>query len=231
MTASKHLAADKAEDKFAAARFHMVESQLRPNKVLDDRILDAFSSLARERFVPMGIQSIAYIDEDVAVAPGRFLMEPMVHARLLQEAEIVAADNVLEIGSTTGYGAAVLASLSRDVTALEQDAALFAMAEKSLRQLGVNNVQLVSAPIVEGYAARAPYSVMLVMGAVSKVSPAMFDQLAEGGRLMVVVRERDTITGKACRFEKRHGQISVRELFDANTPYLPGFAPKTEFTF
>ena len=93
---------------YATARQNMVESQIRPNKVTDPELIDALRSLPRELFVPKAMRGIAYVDEDIAVAPDRYLMEPMVLARLLQEAAVAATDMVLDVGCCTGYSTAVL---------------------------------------------------------------------------------------------------------------------------
>ena len=100
-----------------------------------------------------------------------------------------------------------------------------------LHKLGVINVQLVTGALNTGYTQRAPYNVIIVNGAVAEVPTVLTDQLAEGGRLMVVVRTRGTATGKARLYTKRHGQVTWDELFDASTPYLPGFEPKPGFKF
>ncbi|MBI1272789.1 MAG: methyltransferase domain-containing protein [Alphaproteobacteria bacterium] len=216
---------------FDAARRNMVESQLRPNKVTDERILMAMERLPRELFVSAAVQGIAYIDEDVAIGPGRFLLEPMVFGRLLQEAEIDAQDRVLDVGCGQGYSAAVLAGMAGEVVALEQSEVFLQQAATHLNKFGIHNVQLTPGNLTEGYAGRAPYNVIIVNGAVAGVPEALMAQLAEGGRLMAVVCTGKTGTGKARRYEKHHGQISSRELFDANSPYLPGFEPRSGFTF
>ena len=113
---------------FADARRNMVDSQLRPNRVTDPDILAAMAELPRERFVPKAKQGIAYIDEDIEVAPGRFLMEPVVLARLLQALVLTPDATVLNIGCATGYDAALLGRLAGSVVAVESDSALAAQA-------------------------------------------------------------------------------------------------------
>ena len=110
----------------------MVDSQIRPNKVVDPRILRAMRELPRERFVPTALRSLAYADEDVPLGNGRALMEPMVLARLVQIAAPVAGERVLVVGAGGGYGAAVLAACGANVTALEEDEALLGLARQLL---------------------------------------------------------------------------------------------------
>src|SRR5579883_1628349 len=128
---------------YAAARLNMVESQVRPNKVTDPRLLEALLEVPREGFVSEQLRGVAYVDEDVPLGGGRFLMEPMVFARLVQTAAVKPADTVLEVGCGTGYGAAVLARLAARVVTLESEPELGRQAEANLRRLGVSNAKVV----------------------------------------------------------------------------------------
>src|ERR1700749_1320961 len=103
---------------FETARYNMIESQIRPNKVRHERLLETMGNLPREIFVPSPLTGIAYLDEELQVAPGRYLLEPMVLARLIEEADVKSTDCVLDIAPTTGYSTAVLAALAKNVTAL-----------------------------------------------------------------------------------------------------------------
>ena len=124
---------------FAAARINMVENQVRPNRVTDSRVLDAMAEVPRERFVPKPMRGNAYIDDDIEVAAGRYLMEPMVLGRLLQAAAITPGDIVLDVGCATGYSTAVLARLAATVVAVESDAALAETAIELLGELDADN--------------------------------------------------------------------------------------------
>ena len=215
---------------YAAARRNMVESQLRTNRVSDERVLEAFETVARELFVPEVKRRIAYIDTDMAVAEDRYLLEPRVLARLLQAAAVEAGDMVLVIGCGTGYSCAILAQLAATVVALECDAGLVERANHTLSELGIDNAVVVEGTLTEGYAKQAPYNVILVAGGVSEVPPAISDQLADGGRLVTVVRDRAGI-GRATLMQRTADTVSSRTLFDAATPVLPGFARETGFEF
>lgn len=215
---------------FATARVNMVEGQIRPNKVTDFRIVDAFLAVPREEFVPKALRGIAYVDEDIQVAPGRFLMEPMVLARLLQEARISATDMVLDVGGATGYSAAVLGKLAATVVALEGDTALAGQANDTFQRLGIDNALAVQGPLEAGWAKQGPYDVIVLQGSVAQVPQALLDQLAEGGRLVGVVNE-DARIGYARLYQKLGGRVSHRPLFDAAVRKLPGFEPKPSFRF
>ena len=118
---------------FSLVRRNIVDNQLRPTRVTDQFILEAMSGIPRERFVPENKKSMAYIDEDIEVAPGRFLMEPIVLARLLQELELTSNKSVLNVGCATGYDAAVLGKLVGSVVAIESDPALMAFASELIK--------------------------------------------------------------------------------------------------
>lgn len=216
---------------FALARRNMVDGQLRPNRVNNAALLAAIGELPRERFLPDGLKSVAYADDDVPLGSGRFMMEPMVLARLIQSLQPQPEDKALVSASGRGYGAAILARLVGSVVAVENNADLAASAQQTLRDLGVSNIQLVAGQPDQGAAASAPYDVILIEGAVQEVPRAIADQLAEGGRLATVLADPSGALGVAQLFVKQGGVTSGRPLFDAGTPLLPGFTPPPRFTF
>ncbi len=208
----------------------MVESQIRTNKVTDPRIVAAFEATAREAFVGEGKRGIAYIDEDLEVAPGRYLLEPMVLARLLQVAAPQATDMALDIGCATGYSTAVLAQLVQTVVGLECDRGLMDLANRTLNGLDVDNAVVVEGTLSAGYQKQAPYDVIVFQGAVSEVPEAIKRQLADGGRLTVVVVDAMGI-GRGTLIQRAGDSFSTRALFDASTPLLPGLAREAGFVF
>lgn len=215
---------------YATARLNMVESQLRTNKVTSEAVLEAFLAVPRERFVPAPLSAAAYIDDDVPLGRGRYLIKPMVMARLIELANIQARDAVLVIGAGSGYGAAVLARLARQVVAVESDPNLAAQAAARLRELGAANVVVIEAPLEEGCSARAPYGVILFEGAVALIPDAIKRQMAEGGRLVAVI-EAEGGMGQAVLMLRTNAGLSHRPAFDAAVPLLPGFAREASFVF
>ncbi|MGD1876234.1 MAG: protein-L-isoaspartate O-methyltransferase [Kiloniellaceae bacterium] len=215
---------------FAAARLNMVESQIRTNKVTDPRIVGAFEPVPREVFVGEAKRGIAYVDEDLEVAPGRFLMEPMVLARLLQAAAPKPGDMALDIGCATGYSTAVLAQLAETVVGLEGERALMDAANRTLNALDVDNAVVVEGTLTAGYQKQAPYDVIVFQGAVSAIPDNVKRQLADGGRLVAVVVDAADI-GRGTLVQRAGDGFSSRTLFDAATPMLPGFAREIGFVF
>ncbi len=216
---------------FESARRNMVEGQIRPNRVTDARLLSALAEVPREAFVPEEFKSLAYVDEDLSVGQGRHLMKPMVLARLAQEALVKPTDVVLEIGGGAGYAAAVLARLASTVVALESDAELALRAAGTLSELGIDTVAFVEGPLEQGYPEQAPYDVIFFNGAIGEIPRAFTGQLVKGGRLVAVVDGPGGGTGKGVLATRQGGLFGSREVFDANTAPLPGFARAPEFAF
>lgn len=212
------------------ARTHMIESQLRPNKVTDQRLLGAYASIRREFFLPEHLRQVAYIDEDLPLGGGRYLMEPMVAARLLQAAAVERTDMMLVVGAGTGYEAALSSMLARSVVALEEDPELARQARAALVEHGIASVSIVEGPLLQGYRPRAPYDVILFAGAVAEVPAEISAQLAEEGRLLAVVKSEGTI-GRATVTIRTGGLLARRVIFDAAIPLLPGFSPRAAFVF
>lgn len=219
-----------ANTEYSAARLNMVEGQIRPNKVTDQRVVDAFLAVPRDQFVPAGLRGVAYVDKSISIGKGRFLLEPMVLARLLNDARIQPTDIVLDIGTGTGYSAAILGRLAATVVAVESDGELAAQANQAVQTHGVDNAAVMQGPLNAGWAKQGPYNVIIVQGAVAAVPPALLDQLAEGGRLMAVVIP-ESGQGVARLYQKTGGKVSSRVLFDASAAILPGLEAKPDFQF
>ncbi|QPC87546.1 methyltransferase domain-containing protein [Mesorhizobium sp. NBSH29] len=212
---------------FSEMRVKMVDGQLRTTDVTDAAILDVMGNVPRESFVPQNLRDLAYIDEDLQVAPGRFIMEASPFAKLLQLADISSRDHVLDVGSATGYSAAVLAGLAASVTALESDSALADKARENLSSL--SNVTIVTGSLAKGASAQAPFDVIVINGAVDVVPQPMFDQLAERGRLVVVVGHGNAAVARL--YLKDDAVVTGRAAFNAAVKALPGFEKIAEFEF
>lgn len=219
---------------FAGQRVKMVDGQVRTTDVTDLRIISALLDVPREEFVPERLKPLAYIDEDIALTTGqgrprRYLMEPSPFAKLVQLAEIKSSDVVLDVGCGSGYSSAVLSRFSGQVIALESEPELAAQAASAFERLALDNVALVEGPLTEGYASEAPYDVILIEGSVSQVPQSLFDQLRDGGRLVVV--EGQGNAGRARIYTRSGSSVTGRNAFNAAIKPLPGFEAVREFLF
>jgi protein-L-isoaspartate(D-aspartate) O-methyltransferase len=218
---------------FSTARQKMVDGQVRPSDVTDHRIIDAMLAVPREAFVPENQRALAYLDLDLDVTEGgsarRFLIKPVVTAKMLQAAAIKETDNILVVGCATGYTAALVAKLAGQVTATEVDPPLVAKARDVLARLGLGNVTVRAADPAEGDPANAPYDVIVLNGATEITPDRLYRQLREGGRLVGVFAM--TQPPRATIVTRSHGDFGNRALFDAAGPVLPGLERVPAFVF
>jgi protein-L-isoaspartate(D-aspartate) O-methyltransferase len=216
---------------FSTARQKMVDGQVRPSDVTDQRILDAMLAVPREAFVPESQRALAYLDLDLDVGEAggakRFLIKPVVIAKMLQAAEIIGTDNVLVVGC--GYAAAVVAKLGLRVTSTESDGALAAKASDVLARLGFGNVTVRTAAAADGDEANAPYDVIVLAGATEIVPDRLYRQLKDGGRLVGVFGM--SRPPRAMIVTHSHADFGARALFDATVPVLPGLERPPAFVF
>lgn len=235
MPAGRALRDDAAMIDFAVARTRMVDNQLRTEDVTDYDVLAAMGALPRERFVPKTAEALAYIDEDILLAPAdgaappRYLMEPARLAKLVQLADVGANETVLDIGCGTGYSTAVFARLAKSVIGLESNPALAAEAARNLSALGAANATVVTGPLEAGHPAAAPYDVILLGGAIEVVPDTLFDQLTDGGRLVAVVGYG--MAAVAMLFTRTEGKVGGRPAFNMDIRPLPGFRRPRAFVF
>lgn len=215
-------------------RLNMVESQVRPSDVTDRRIIKAMLELPREKFVPVSLAPMAYMDEPLPLETTngeamRYLLAPRTFAKLVQLAEIDAGAAVLDVGCGTGYSTAVLARLAQRVIAVELDRGFAERARRLLEELGASNATVVEGRLEAGVPAEAPFDAIVLNGAVEAVPPTLCEQLKDGGRLVAIVAE-----GPLCRAQvwRRTGKsIDARPAFEAAAAVLPGFVRAAGFVF
>lgn len=208
----------------------MIDGQLKPDGVIDERILEAFAATPREIFVEDHQQDCAYIDEELTLSCGRFLLSPSVLGRMVQAAAPHKDDMVLDIGAATGYSTAILARLTQHVISVVEPPALVEWAQSALVSLGINNATVVNDPLYDGYAANGPYNLILINGAIEVRPEILFQQLHEGGRLLAISREKPQ-QSQVCIWHKQKGKITQRIAFDAFCPIIPAFQKRKSFTF
>ena len=219
------------------ARFNMIEQQIRPWDVLDAHVLELLASVRREDFVPAAHKALAFVDTQVPLLPGQphgpAMLEPKVEARLLQALQLQRHESVLEIGTGTGFMAALLAHRAQKVTTLECRPKLARQAREYLVRAGLGHVRVVDCSAADGargLPAEAPFDAIVLSGSVAEVPPALLQQLKPGGRLVAIVGQEPVMRG---RLITRTGEAAWAEtdLFDTVAPRLEGFAEPTRFSF
>ena len=212
------------------ARFNMIEQQIRPWEVLNQGVLSLLALVKREDFVPTAYRALAFVDTEVPLPCGQSMLEPKVEARLLQELAVLRHERVLEIGTGSGYMAALLAHQAQHVISLEIQPELARMATDNLRRASILNVQVREADGARGLPAEGPFDVIVLSGSVADVPLALLNQLKVGGRLVAVVGQlpvmRAVLTTRSS--EAGFGRI---DLFDTVAPRLSGFDEPSRFTF
>lgn len=217
--------------KYAQARKNMVDSQLNTNGVIVPGVLGVFSEVPRELFVPSQYQDVAYIDTDMKLGrDGAFLMEPLVHARMVQALAPKAGDRILNIGDCAGYSTAIFAKLGAHVFVPES--ARLESAHAAWQGLGLTKIETLRGDFAKAVAKSGPYDLIFLNGAVAEIPADLVAQLAPGGRLAAVVRPEGNPMGMIVLAEKlASGIVATRKMFDAATGYLPGYEPKPGFKF
>ena len=214
---------------YATLRANMVATQVLANGVTEERILESFRLVPREAFVPGAKRSIAYADAPVEIVPGRFVLSPRCLAKLIELPDIRPGETVLDVACATGYSTHVVAHLAKQVTGLEEDAALVRVASDVQHSLHAANVTIVQGALSQGYRAGSPYDVILVEGGVEFVPDALLAQLANGGRLAAMYRREGQ--AHAVLLLNEGGRMGRRFDFVDSAPLLPGFREPAGFVF
>jgi protein-L-isoaspartate(D-aspartate) O-methyltransferase len=212
------------------ARFNMIEQQIRPWEVLDPQVLDLLFVVKREDFVPSAYRNLAFADMEIPLGEGQVMLAPRVEARLLQELAIKKTDKVLEIGTGSGYMAALLAARAEHVVTVECRPALAEFARENLAKAGISNVTIETACGAQGCSARGPFDAIVVSASLPVVPEALLKQLRVGGRLAVVVGEAPVMEAQliTCTGE---GLYQTVNLFETVLPALDGVSAKSSFSF
>ncbi len=181
------MVAELQPDGFAVERQHMVETQVRARGIRDQRLLDAMASIPRHEFVDARYRDQAYEDHPLPIGAGQTISQPYIVALMLDLLQLEPSSKVLEIGTGSGYQTAVLTQLAAHVYSVERHPELARQAADTLSRLGLSNVTVVTGDGSQGLAEYAPFDAIVVSAAASQVPPALFEQLREGGRMIIPV--------------------------------------------
>ncbi len=212
---------------FAINRKAMVDSQLRTSGVVEPWLIAAMGAVPRERFVPDGSGDIAYMDRQISLGSRRMMNPPMATGLMLQQAQVKPDDHILVVGGATGYSVCLLAGRAKSVILLEMEDSLVDAAKANLSAL--DNISVVSGILPDGWEADAPYSLIIIDGAIEILPQAIADQLTDGGRVVTGLTEKGV--GRIAMGIKHGDAIALRSFADCSVAVLPVFEQAAEFVF
>ena len=215
---------------FEQARFNMVEQQIRPWEVLDQDVLDLLMTVKREEFVPAAYRDLAFTEVEIPIGCGQVMLKPVIEGKVLQALRLGKADSVLEVGTGSGYFAALLAARTEWVRTIELEPELVKLAGANLARNGVENVVVVQGDGIAGWAERAPYDVIVVSGGLPFVPQALLEQLKVGGRLFAFVGEAPVMKARLITCEAE-GRFRTEDIFETVVPMLKDAPQRDGFSF
>jgi protein-L-isoaspartate(D-aspartate) O-methyltransferase len=211
---------------FAARRVMMVDNQIRPSDVTKYPVIAAMLAIPREAYVPADRREAAYVGENLALGPGRVLLEPRTLAKMLDALNIQGNELVLDVGAAHGYSAAVIARMAEAVVAVEAPP-MAAEAQAALAEQRVDNVALIEGELAAGSARHAPFDAIVIEGGIEELPPALADQLKVGGRIAALFMQG--ALGVVRIGTRTTDGIVWRDAFNAAAPVLPGFGRARAF--
>jgi protein-L-isoaspartate(D-aspartate) O-methyltransferase len=197
---------------YSSLRHQMVDSQLRTRGIVDERVLAAMERVPRHEFAPERYRDQAYDDHPLPIAEGQTISQPYIVALMLQALNLSATERVLEVGTGSGYVTALLAELASQVISMERHASLADSARALMAALGYSSVRIVTGDGTQGFVEAAPYDAIMVSAAAPQIPPALLDQLADGGRMIIPVGTSETQQLRLVRRENGQPQVEFREL-------------------
>ena len=212
------------------ARFNMIEQQIRTWDVLDQDVLNLLMIVKRENFVPAAYTALAFVDTEIPLPCGQSMLQPKLEARMLQEAAVKKHEHVLEIGSGSGYMAALLGRCARQVTSVEIEPALQVLARNNLAQSGIDNVTIEAGDGAHGWPAQAPYDVIMISASLPTIPAEFFEQIKVGGRILAIVGEAPVMTAQCITRVSTLGFTTVN-LFETAIKPLQNAITPSHFKF
>ena len=212
------------------ARFNMIEQQIRPWNVLDQDVLDLLHVVKREQFVPAAYQNLAFADVEIPLPGGAAMFAPKIEARVMEELELKKHETVLEIGTGSGYMAALLAHRAAKVTTVEINPETAELAKKNLANAGIHNVTVETGNGAEGWAKGAPYDVIVISGALEVLPESILQQLKIGGRVAAIVGQAPAMEASIITRTGENAYSKIN-LFETNVNYLTGAPVPSHFQF
>ena len=208
---------------------NMVEGQIKPINGMNEKLLSAFYSFDRDDFMPESMKEMSYIEKNILLENKRTILKPDLVAKIALNIDLQPNENVLILGSSTGYLSAILSLQAETVIVVEEDKQLLTNSENAIKKNNINNVVFIHNEIIKGYKDQSPFNAIIIEGAIPDVPSHILDQLEEGGRLLAIIQETDVCTAKL--FIKNGNLINDKILFNCSLPALDVFKKKNSFSF
>ena len=208
---------------------NMVDGQIKPINGMTERIVSTFYSLDRNNFMPLQLKNQSYMEMNLNIEEGRVIPKPDLIAKIVLNINLKDNENVLILGSSTGYLAAILSYHAQTVIVVEENKKLLEASEKSIKENNINNVVFFNNEIAKGCLEQSPFNAIIIEGAVEEVPKNIVDQLESGGRMIAIISDNGACTAKM--YKKRGQSISTSKLFNCSSPVLNSFKMKNSFSF
>ncbi len=208
---------------------NMVEGQIKPINGMNEQLLSTFFSLDRNDFMPDKMKKMSYMEMNIILENKRTILKPEIIAKIALYVDLKANENVLILGSSTGYLSAVLSFQAETVIVVEQDELLLKNSESAIKKNNINNVVFIKNEITKGYSDQSPFNAIIIEGAIQEVPTNILNQLDEGGRLLAIFQEGDICSAKL--LWKNGNLINDQKLFNCSVPVLDAFKKKNSFSF
>jgi len=207
----------------------MVEGQIKPIGGMQKNILDAFNSINRDDFVPLNLKDNSFSERNLFLKRDRFVLKANLLAKIISALNISNEENVLVIGSSTGYSSAVISRIAETVISIEEDKELLDFSEEAVRKNGIDNVVFINNAMKEGCSEQGPFNAIIIEGAIDEVPPKILNQLEHNGRLIAMINDNEI--SNVIEYQKKNNTFTERFLFNCSAPKLKSFDKRKSFSF
>lgn len=207
----------------------MVEGQIKPIGGMQKNILDAFNSINRDDFVPLNLKDNSFSERNLFLKRDRFVLKANLLAKIISALNISNEENVLVIGSSTGYSSAVISRIAETVISIEEDKELLDFSEEAVRKNGIDNIVFINSTMKEGCSEQGPFNAIIIEGAIDEVPPKILNQLEHNGRLIAMINDNEI--SNVIEYQKKNNTFTERFLFNCSAPKLKSFDKRKSFSF
>ena len=208
---------------------NMIEGQIKPIGGMKKNILEAFSSINRDDFVPPNLKENSFSEKNLFLKRNRFVLKANLIAKIISALNISNEENVLVIGSSTGYSSAIISRLAETVISIDEDKELLDFSEDAVKNNGIDNIVFINNKMIEGCSDQGPFNAIIIEGAIDEVPPKILNQLEHNGRLIAMIN--DNGISNVIEYQKKNNTFTERFLFSCSAPKLKSFDKRKSFSF